>query len=898
MSKHIALWTAALLLMAGTLTACGSDGISGGTVAAANTGFPGTPITDHLTAIDGRAFNDLSAIANKGLQVFWNRANGHAIVMYPDTLERLFAHYWNGTSFTPAVELTGPQQRISDGDDSNTGYFQLRTSGSNEGDDRWGGLDGFRVLFLNTNVQGRNGDAIIAWARFDQDPPAGVDPDQDGNCRLYATYFDASEAGTVNGDIRYGFDTTGTAVDFDNIETGAGNDDSVVSFGFVSDSLCGSHGFDSRSPSTEEWEHSRYQQIDENVGGIRPATRSGDPTNFVFLVWIKGQSSGGSTTPGARVQYVEFNLQQGGNAIPAQPALGANTLDAPAALGGLDMASDVADQMVCHNECLIWRGTTAAGEHTFLSCFANAQVPVTIELSDRATFTTDTVVPRPTDVYGADHGGLVSLYAFFPDNGGTNLYAAQVNRDAPLVQGQRQIEDIDGGSTATVFDGTRINRDSNWILALWQAGTALRAHALQTRKAGTRTLANALVTGGPFPVPNQSAPITGPARITFQSELARGTDCDPICGIQSNANRMNWVWHETGAVADVDLMTNGLTIALSLNDANAPTATFPFTVATDGILENGDLDYTPLDRTGNGFLPIVTDLGTAAGDALVYFLSNENNPGDDTAGGAFDEVRLFGIAAVPGVTPGDRRLVSRDGPATDFSYSPLDATQGFNSAGGRWSSANNHDFGQVGGEFLRVVTTPRSLVPGNHGGTNVHVFFAQSGREEGSLPELNTRNFTKASFNPANLATFGTAHIPALGTDPFNLDGIANTDARMPHRSFDDNGNGQHEFAGPFTTFATVNGTTVGIYFTSGRHFWYQEFNGSEWFDANGDGDPALIDETSPNGLFGGVDQHAYAFARRLIGSCDDLNGALVFYAKVPPGEDIGFRRYFARSRN
>ena len=902
MSIRVARAFLSAILIVG-LTACGSDGISGGTVAAVNTGFPGGPASAHLLATDGGAFNDLSAIINKGIQVHWNRANGQAIVLYTDQQERLFAHYWNGATFTPAVELKGLGQRISTGA-RNDPYVDQDVSLASL-DDGFGGFERVRVCFLNTtghanaNAQARNGDAVIAWVRKDNEPPAGFSANEDSNDRLYASYFDVSAVGTpVAGTVRHGFQTLVPPIDFDNQRDGLGNDDYVRTFGFVSDSLCGSHGFDERVFTSQEFDQTRYHEVDDTA--LPPATRSGDPTSHFFFVWIKSQASGAVTTPAERVHQLEFDLTQVGNAIPTQAGLGSGEIVPPVALVA---ATPVERQLVVHNECLIWAGTTAAGTQTWISCFAPGLAPTTVELSDIGTFGTNTMVPRACDVYGADHGGLLSLYAFFLDDA-TFLYTAKVDRDVPLAGG---VPELALTSSADVFDGTRINRDSDWISCVSSLGGIPSLAAVQTRKAGVRTLANSVATPiSPPPnwVNSLYVPPNSPSRIVYQSELACGTDCDPRCGIQSNANRINICWHELNGGGNLELKTNAIEITLSAVAA-PPTIAAPFGAAT-GLVAEHDNDYEPLTDSDGGLLPTLVDLGTPAGDALIYFVKNANNPTDDTAPGAFDEIRPYAVAAVPGFAVGDAAILGTDSGAgvAENAYNGF-YNNSFDNSGNDFTERRDvdaDDFMNPTGQMFRVVTTPKSLAAGNHGGTLTHVFFTEPRTGARSLPKLSTRVFTKASFNPANVAaTFGPAFGPALGSDPFNLDGARNTHANMPFVTYAPNEDNQADRGsriGCNTAFTTTSGNTVGCYFQSGRHFWYQEFNGAEWFDDGGIGDPALIDQALPNGLFFGIDQNSYAFAPQRAGQCDDLNGVLAFYSKVPAGDDPGSRRYFVRVRN
>jgi hypothetical protein len=507
-------------------------------------------------------------------------------------------------------------------------------------------------------------------------------------------------------------------------------------------------------------------------------------------------------------------------------------------------------------------------------------------------------LPLPTNVYGGDHG-LTSLYAFFYVSASpSRVAAAKVDLDATFNQAARELEQIDAANgPVTTFNGskdsyapeTRINRTNSWIFVAWLQGTlpsqlagfagARRIHmqAVQTRTTpAVRTLPNSIATGGPFIPPNQTTDvINNNGRLFIQNEIANGTE-DPRCGIQSNPNRINLVWHE-GTFPLIDVKHNGLTITPSSVPATPPTA--DASVLSGGLVtvthDGWDFDTT---------VPIaLADLGTAAGDPLIYFVNNANNALDPAAVGAFDELRVFGLAGIPGATPADAQLVSTDGPGADNSLNEeiTDPSQ--------FDDNGVDDFYEAGGQFLRLRTTPTSTVAGPHGGTRTHLFWVEARHGANSKPALRTRSFLKSGFNPANAAaTFTTAHAPSLATAPQGMGGINEDEEFLPPTVHPNPRN--DDDIGPFSAFATSTGNTVGIYFTTTGHFWYQEYDGTSWLGA-----PEIIDNETGANLFMGRDQRAYVFPPMRIGTCDNLNGTLAIYAKPPPGDDPGHRRQFLR---
>jgi len=303
---------------------------------------------------------------------------------------------------------------------------------------------------------------------------------------------------------------------------------------------------------------------------------------------------------------------------------------------------------------------------------------------------------------------------------------------------------------------------------------------------------------------------------------------------------------------------------------NQPTAAFALT--SGGVVAIGDTGYVFDDD--NGMSPTVLDLGTAAGDPLIYFLNNANNAQDDSATGAFDELRVFGYAAADGTTT---QLISTDGTNDDATISEdmIDGRDG-----------ELDELYEKGGMFLRAKTTPSSRSGGNHGGSAVHLFWVETRFGPQSHPALKTRYFNKGAFSTTAVTTsFSSAHMPPLTAAPLGLDGVDDPEVHIPPTVHPDD-----EEVGPFVAFCTATGSTVGIYYQTDTHFWYQEFSGSSWLNA-----PEIIDNAVPGNLFGGRDQRGYAFPPRLNGTCDDFNGVLTFHSKVLSGDDQGRRRWFMR---
>jgi hypothetical protein len=859
--------------------------------------FPGTPISDNNSGNDGQSLSHAELILNQGYVVFRNASNNTAILLYTDRAERLWAHFFDGAGFTPAVEIRGVNQLDYDEDLGTTsGGF----GGSDENHQTW---RSYQVLFLNTggssnaNAAARNGDAIIVWNKLDFEPPGGADPDADSNFRLYGTYFDASLASTpVTGDVRHGFDTSATTIDFDNQAPGLGNDDHVSAAGFVSDSLVLTHAYPIHENILDQSEQGTTFELN-----LEEPTLSGDPTTFVYIVWRKANNDGTGASTGARYHQVQFDLTAATNDVPSEASLGAGVLPVPAGFSidpgtnvdggsGIDPSRD--SGFVVHNGDMIWRtdilggGTESTASVLFLTRFGAGVSSATIEFGDTSSSFLFPELPLKTNVYGADHGGLLSLYGFFGTTGAETLHVSKSDLDAPLA---RETAAISMGPLGGIMElhGTRINRTREWICVVHReedAGPTNQVHlrAVQARGpgSGARTLANSL---SPLVTPaNQESTHTD--YVTVQSEVANGMT-NPFCGVQSDRNRINVAFQQRNQANTFNqrLKHNGLVFTADVTGAAPPTAVAALPGATDGFIDEHDTDY---DLLGDDMRPVVTDLGVSSGAPLVYYLRNDNNPTDASAIGAFTEIRVFGRPGVPGGLP---TLIGTNGtlvdntindPMWDSGEQPIDEL------------SDEAPFGAS--NFLRVQTTPLNANVGsspNHGGTFTHVFFEEARGGGNSLWSLKTRVFQKTAFSEAIPDGFGSAHAPPAPTAaPIALDGTG-TNPPWVFPTFKD----ETTDVGVLGSMFVVQGNTVGVFFHSDTHFWYQEFDGSSWYLDAGLGDAQQIDNRFGADAFPGQDQMGYAFPGFSNSSCDDRAGTIACFVRNLPGDDPHVRRLFVR---
>jgi hypothetical protein len=844
--------------------------------------FPGTPIADNTPGNDGQSLSHAELILNQGYVVFRNASNGTAILLYTDRAERLWAHYFDGTGFTPPVEIRGANQRDVDDD------LGQMTADTDDEHETW---RSYQVLFLNTaghangNAAARSGDALILWIKSDLQNESM--PDEDDNFRLYGTYFDVSLAATpVAGDVRYGFDTTATPVDFDNFIQNS-DDDDVTGAGFVSDSLVRTHHFPAYGPSG-------------SMTVLEEPALSGDPTSFVHIVFRKPAGPSGGPPIESRFHQVAFDLTSASNDVPSEPSLGAGILPLPVNLV-INPANDVDDNgFVVHNGDMIWRAPVfdvsegpppPSVPRLFLTRFAAGSAPSTIELGDALAQGGQTPFPPlKSDVYGADHGGLLALYVFYPTAGGNILNVAKSDLDAPLARETTKISINPNSAPIDVdFFATRINRTAEWILAAMielddtaVGNNQVTAAAVQTRGPGdgARSLANSL--SQVIRPPNQDLTTFGVDYLTLQSELADGTQ-DPFCGVQANRNRINFAFQQPNRSDQdlIQLLHNGLIFAADVTGSAPPTAVAAVPVG-EGLVDQHDDDFGILQ---DDLYPVLTDLGTASGAPVLYYLRNANNPLDAGQPGAFREIRVFGAPGVTGAAP---TLIGTDGVLADNTVNDL-----------MWDTSEDPidelTNAVVGNsKFLRVQTVPlnRDVVGApNHAGTRTHVFWQEARGAGNSLWALRSRSFEKAAFSEASPAGFGGAHVPPAPTSPpVTLDGTGTNPPWLFPSFHADTGD-----VGVLGNILVVQGGIVGVFFHSDDHFWYQEHDGSSWYTAAGLGDAQQIDNQFGSDLFPGQDQMGYAFPAFSNASCDNRVGTIVCFVRSLPGDDRFVRRLFAR---
>lgn len=806
------------------LAACSSSA-SGPSLAPSD--FPGSSVADAYLADDGLAFSDSGTVTGLGdVKVFRNVANGDAIVTFQSDnnngsgATRLLASHFDGRRFTPPVEILGADEQPQ-GNRTNVKVLFLNTA-------KFQGADGTAT----SNGRGRNGDALIVYVGTDADDVSSPQADdRDANRRVYATYFDRSAVNSAAaGGVVHGFQRVATAIDFDHVFNGGGNDEDAVSAGFASDSLHGTHGF----------------------GGTgAPATLSGDATSFVQILFRKAPSVG-NTAVENRWFAVPFDLGQTGNAFVAQGGATAGLLTP--AVGILEDGDPTGGNVVVADGMVFSQASDVDPNDedglVTATSFGAAGASASIVVGSDPTADRDiTDLPRPGDVYGPDHG-VGGYYAVFTESGFTDFNTGSRAGDRDLMVAQidvggssRVVREIDahtagidvqdvdqdgsdlrsgdaGGISNFAFNApyyqTRLHLDGSLIsVFMMQPNTDLtdlddNNLNVDTPERNSVPYLQVIQTGRPAANLGTSvlaAPIQAPALLST-GDVNNGVDQENVTNFafqvgvpdasaavdggpndaadiwQSDANRVFFTYTQyndqnaNGNVPnEIRLFTTGLSITRGVDVATAPTAQLVRGSVAEALVQfpgtaagSGSDDNWP-----NNFAAQVVDLGDEAGNFYTFFLSNDNNVPDAGQNAAY----------------ASRRLYLWDGWTTQL----------VSSAGA--------------GNLQQAVGVPLIRLAGN----TIHLVWTERLGATNSELGVVARSFLSG-------ATTITA-TPALGTAPTSID--------LPS-------------GGAIGTIqAAVSGTTLGVFIEENGHVYYNETrrDASRYLVAGGLAAPTLVDHDS-----------------------------------------------------
>lgn len=831
MKVNLRAWSraAATVAMFG-LGACNCDDTDVSTLAPSD--FPGSSVEEAFLAADGRAFSEAGLNANSGqVQVFRNVSNNDAILVYhartsPGNVYTIYASYFNGSSFTPPVNIRGADEE-----------------GSTQASE-------LQVLFLETSdlsgaAKSRDGDAILLYVGTDADDPAS--PDRGSNDRAYAAYFDRSEAtkDAENG-VVHGFTTRSTAIDFDHVYNDPATmgvdeaDEDVEGVGFVSDSLHGTHGFGDAG--------------DDSV-------LSGDDTTFVQMLFYKAPSTGG-TAVASRWFAVPFDLAQTGNAFV--PQTGSTGVLAPAGGTTLQDADAEGDAIIVNDGWAIFSayGVDTMGVDTVVtvaSFSATGGAPSTFLLGSDPTANADyTEQPSVDNVYGPDHG-VGGLRAIFRESGFTNGMMGQKAGDLDLM-----IAAVDvGGNSRTIVEAdaftapidvtsadtdfipvhsgdagsvrediqSRVHRDGGFItVAFTQPTTDItdsndanpagnligapsttdihRIQVIQTNRPAASLSTSILATPVKVPALEPTGATGSTPPQTFQEptenfEFQVGT-MSGRAAVHGGANEVADAWQSNANVIyyrytqfndqndmtpmettsnEVRLFTSGIEIAGGASDADRPTVTARRGDINSAVVQfpNTSGNRGSDDDWGLGdFDAVVVDSLIDSGDVVTFFVSNDNNVANNAVTGAYSAERLY----------------------------VFDGT----SASALVSSAGASNLQTVLGLIdVRIVDE------------RVHAFWGESTTTATSSPRVATRSWSRGA---------ALTSVPVIGEAPSLIDlptdlGISNVQV-------------------------VPSATRVGVYIQEGEHVYYTETrsDAAHYDSADGLPAPTLVDNDNFPMLF------------------------------------------------
>lgn len=885
-----AAFSAVAALTVGVLAVgCNEDGdtiVSGGGVTRPGN-FPGSQVDASNLAADARAMTPPDEDIVDGPEVFWNNANGHAIIMYVTqssggTARNLMAHWFDGLVVHPGVQL------------------RILRGGAVEDPDV--APIGYKAMFLNptgnanANAAARVGDAVILVTRADEAPvvPVGATVHEDSNVRFAGGYFDLSAASApASGTVIGGFETALTVLDNDNQINGAANDPNVDTFGFVSNALRDTHQQDGGS-----------EDID-----------SGDVTDYVYFFYGKNQQSGAGVDVINRFRFLTFDMTQATNAMPAA---GGTDLTVGAGAYQTGQGADIAGPVLVHNNSLVWNSaavgnTPAPGDAVvtvtvFNQTTTGGGVATTFALGETPVSggTTDnTSMPAAENFYGPDHG-LNAFYAFYEatgySTGSPPTTAGDRNPDRDMLatmwpnvasptperleidahQGTAVLTGTDqrtnAGGVVTNSIQTRIDRSGNYVAAIWlQRGTdldtsggvatrttnVLWARAIQTRDGNeARTLANSVSTAGPLNAPSLGTGVvtTGALaqadvnNVRFQEDLAGGRTAaqgngfaDRGCSFQGNNLRMNFIYqqlNDQNTAAPVlnqrRLSVNGMVVTLGATDTDRPSQAL--VSATEVTIETVNQNYAGVnpitaraydagDNSRTTATPPVAT--TSAGRPIVFFASNDNTKTDNTVNGAFPELRLYAWESNTVTT------VSTNPSGTTSDLFQFTAFQG----------------------AVPVPVNGDTTNSPSHVGNRLHAYW-QENSIDGTTRDLATRSYDLTRTQPATGTPPALAErfVPATTAEPV----------------FIDNRRSSNLVSGVLgTNFSIVRGgSTVGVFFTEGRRLFYQQTStdANGYYKSNGLVTPELVDNESDNPVL--------TVGISSPNRCDNLSRTIAFFTK------------------
>jgi len=220
-------WTLAVVLSACVLAAAGcrrksSDGntITNNEIFTTDD-FPGASVQDGNVSDDKRAFSISGDTFSGGLVCTHNGDRGTIMVTYRVD-EQIFAHYFDGSTWTTGVALRHFDTYVGTTDANEIVHAFINTS--NDG---------------RSDAEDRDGDCLIFWNALDFDTDGGAGGDEE-NQSVYATYFDVTHV--AEADLNHGFDINPLAPGFfeaQRVSSLEFSGEDVLFQGIATEGLCG-----------------------------------------------------------------------------------------------------------------------------------------------------------------------------------------------------------------------------------------------------------------------------------------------------------------------------------------------------------------------------------------------------------------------------------------------------------------------------------------------------------------------------------------------------------------------------------------------------------------------------------------------------------------------------------
>lgn len=924
MFRNIGFGAAAVLAAGALAIGCSDDGdtiVGGGTLTTDN--YPGSQVQESNVADDGRAFTNQGQNAQGAAEIYWNVSNGTAIALYvletatfpQDQL--LYAAYWNGNSWATPVQIRGadggafedPQQAVQ-------GFKALwiNTAGS---------------TIPEAAARNGDAIILFTRADMDPNVPVGSTTQEDSNIRLWMSYFDVSAAALpASGDVVRGFNTAAITVDEDNTFTGVGSfDPGVSTFGFVSNSLDCAHEFTAETDMVDSGQPTDFVSIvyRKDTGtttpvGSRYRSKSivGDAVDNTLanLLDVEEVLTPGVGTLATGDSVGDVNTNNDFFTVYDAHMFWQSTIAVVSSTVGSEFSTTVTRFNEDGVESQINLGPAPIANQAPDIVF----VPRAAHVygGDHGLASTD-VIFRAT--------GFITDQN--PSTGDTaddvDLYVARIDNEDTLARELVQVDNfsdtIDNDGTGVQFVGrsitnvdTRINRTGQFITVLFNQAntdastdatpaaihdnTQLYVTVIQTRRTNVDPLTGVTpardLDVSVFDLTPGTATIFEPRRApaalatglasangdepdvsegSFQQELAGGqatsqaddVSCDLGCVIQSNSNRVNFLYTQmvdigtSGTNLDEDrLLVSGIEVDLGDTDVDAPT--FELVNTSEVVVASRDIDY------GADFSAFAMDagdvtrdnLGVPSGDSgrpLVFYVLNQNNPTDNTVSGAFTETRAF-------VWDGASELLSTD---------------------------DAREFGQVDDLLGAITVAKNEDITGSphHSGSTIHVYMIERvDNGTGNRRRLVTRSYNKGAINDSDTAndTLENRFTPNLvgGTaagDPVQIDQLTD---------------------GPLDVLGDVqvlsDGTTVGVYFDEDLHIYYTDTaSDALGYDSlNGVPEPQLVDNDSDAG------NAVLEWDIRARPVCDQLPKSMVIFVRDDDNTNGNFNvtRAYVRVHN